>query len=316
MNTLNIAVWTVGEHARRNILPAINKSENINLIGMFTRNIDVLTDQSEKYGCHAYKHPKELLLDSNVEVVYISSPNALHYEQVKQCLLNNKCIIVEKSALSSLEEAQEIVDLAKRKGLVIMEAFMFLYHRQFSDLKKLIKSGKYGKMLFVEASFGFPHLGKDDIRYSKELAGGALNDAGAYTICAILDLLGSDSKLIFSDLSTEDGYDIDTSGIAILKKDHVKAVCKWAMGGSYKNEIIIWCEKGHIVVDRAFSKPEHLNSCVKIFDNGRLIEIVNSGRDNHFINMLNDFDTRNSPKEKNSFLFKQAEILSKIRLSL
>ena len=289
MNTLNIAVWTVGDHARRNILPAINKSKSVNLVGIFTRNIDVLTSQSKQYDCHAYNDSGELLSDSNVEVVYISSPNALHYEQVKQCLLSNKHVIVEKSALSSLEETQEIIDLAKSKDLVIMEAFMFLYHRQFSDLKELIKSEKYGKMLFVEASFGFPHLSKDDIRYSKELAGGALNDAGAYTICAILDLLGSDSELIFSDLNTEDGYDVDTSGMAVFMKDNIKAVCKWAMGGSYKNEITIWCEKGHIVVDRAFSKPETYKSSIKISHNTETIEEISSGKDNHFINMLDKF---------------------------
>jgi len=289
MNTLNIAVWTVGDHARRNILPAINKSKSVNLVGIFTRNIDVLTSQSKQYDCHAYNDSGELLSDSNVEVVYISSPNAMHYEQVKQCLLSNKHVIVEKSALSSLEETQEIIDLAKSKDLVIMEAFMFLYHRQFSDLKELIESEKYGKMLFVDASFGFPHLSKDDIRYSKELAGGALNDAGAYTICAILYLLGSDSELIFSDLNTEDGYDVDTSGMAIFKKDNIKAVCKWAMGGSYKNEIIIWCEKGHIIVDRAFSKPETYDSEIKITHNGRLVERIASRRDNHFVNMMNEF---------------------------
>ena len=286
MNTLNIAVWTVGDHARRNILPAINKSKSVNLVGIFTRNIDVLTSQRKQYDCHAYNDSGELLSDSNVEVVYISSPNAMHYEQVKQCLLSNKHVIVEKSALSSLEETQEIIDLAKSKSLVIMEAFMFLYHRQFSDLKELIESEKYGKMLFMEASFGFPHLSKDDIRYSKELAGGALNDAGAYTICAILNLLGSDSELIFSDLNTEDGYDVDTSGMAIFKKDNIKAVCKWAMGGSYKNEITIWCEKGHIVVDRAFSKPETYESKIKITHNGKMTGEIASGKDNHFLNMF------------------------------
>ena len=315
MNTLNIAVWTVGEHARRNILPAINKSESVNLIGMFTRNIDVLTSQSKQYDCHAYNNSDELLADSNVQVVYISSPNAMHYEQVKQCLLSNKHVIVEKSALSSLEETQEIVDLAKSKDLVIMEAFMFLYHRQFSNLKELIKSEKYGKMLFVEASFGFPHLSKDDIRYSKELAGGALNDAGAYTICAILNLLGSDSELIFSDLNTEDGYDVDTSGMAIFKKDNIKAVCKWAMGGSYKNEITIWCEKGHIVVDRAFSKPETYESKIKITHNGKIVEEITSGKDNHFINMLKVFSglsTGGLIKENTNVLF-QSEVLSTIK---
>jgi len=316
MNTLNIAVWTVGEHARRNILPAISKSESVNLVGMFTRNIDVLTSQSKQYDCHAYNNSDELLVDSNVQVVYISSPNAIHYEQVKQCLLNNKHVIVEKSALSSLEETQEIIDLAKSKDLVIMEAFMFLYHRQFSDLKELIKSEKYGKMLFVEASFGFPHLSKDDIRYSKELAGGALNDAGAYTICAILNLLGSDSELIFSDLNTEDGYGVDTSGIAVLMKDDVKAVCKWAMGGSYINEISIRCENGHIVVDRAFSKPDSYESKIQINHNGKVIEEIASGKDNHFVNMLEYFSVLLSNKSFNnkcSVLITQSEILDKIR---
>jgi len=286
MSILNIAVWTVGEHARRNILPAINKSESVHLIGMFTRNIDLLISQSKQYDCHAYNNSNELLVDSNVQAVYIGSPNAMHYEQVKQCLLNNKHVIVEKSAFSSLEETQEIVDLAKSKSLAIIEAFMFLYHRQFSDLKELIRSEKYGKMIFVESSFGFPHLSKDDIRYSKELSGGALNDAGAYTICAILNLLGSDSELIFSDLNIEDGHDVDTSGMAIFKKDNTKAVCKWVMGGSYKNEIIIWCEKGHIVVDRAFSKPETYESKIKITHNGKIVEEIISGKDNHFVKML------------------------------
>jgi dTDP-3,4-didehydro-2,6-dideoxy-alpha-D-glucose 3-reductase len=318
MSALNIAVWTVGEHARRNMLPAISMSESVNLVGMFTRNIDVLTSQSKQYDCHAYNDSSELLLDSNVEAVYISSPNAMHYEQVKQCLLNNKHVIVEKSALSSLEETQEIIDLAKSKSLVIMEAFMFLYHRQFSDLKELIESEKYGKMLFVEASFGFPHLSKDDIRYSKELAGGALSDAGAYTICAILDLLGPDSELVFSNLNTEDGYDVDTSGMAIFMKNDVKAVCKWAMGGSYKNEINIWFEKGHVIVDRAFSKPEAYESKIRVKNNGKVIEEIASGEDNHFINMLKVFSNLSTGRllKGNANTLLQAEILNIIKTKL
>jgi len=318
MTTLNIAVWTVGQHARRNILPAISMSESVNLIGMFTKNIDVLTSQSKQYDCHAYNNSSELLLDFNVEAVYISSPNAIHYEQIKKCLLNNKHVIVEKSAFSSLEEAYEIINLAKSKDLMIMEAFMFLYHRQFFDLKELIKSGKYGKMIFLEASFGFPHLSKDDIRYSKKLAGGALNDAGAYTICAILDLLGPDSELMFSDLNTEDGYDVDTSGMAIFMRDNVKAVCKWAMGGSYKNELIIWCEKGHIVVDRVFSKPENYIAKIKVLHNGIVTEDLTSGVDNHFTNMFGFFVDKvllTSYSEKSLNLFLQSKIMQEIRFN-
>ena len=87
MSGLNIAVWTVGEHARRNMLSAIGMCESVNLVGIFTRNIEVLTSQSKLYSCHAYNDSRELLLDLNVEAVYISSPNAIHYDQVKQCLI-------------------------------------------------------------------------------------------------------------------------------------------------------------------------------------------------------------------------------------
>jgi dTDP-3,4-didehydro-2,6-dideoxy-alpha-D-glucose 3-reductase len=316
MNTLNIAVWTVGEHARRNILPAINKSKGVDLVGIFTRNKDVLASQSKQYGCHAYKSSDELLLDSNVKVVYISSPNALHYEQVEQCLLNNKHVIVEKSALSSLEETKEIVNLAKSKDLVVMEAFMFLYHRQFSDLKELIKSEKYGKVLFMEASFGFPHLSKDDIRYSKQLAGGALNDAGAYTVCAILNLLGSNSELIFSSVSDDGNHEVDTSGLAIFRNKNIKAICKWIMGASYKNEIRVWCEYGHIVIDRAFSKSEDYATKIQVFHNGVIVEEFTPGVDNHFINMIEYFRdnillTPNS--EQDYDLMPQSRIMQKIR---
>jgi predicted dehydrogenase len=315
MNTLNIAVWTVGEHARRNILPAINKSESVNLFGMFTRNIDVLSSQSEQYDCHAYNNSDELLQDSNVDAVYISSPNALHNEQVKQCLLNNKHVIVEKSALTSLKKTQEIIELAKNKNLVVMEAFMFLYHRQFSDLKKLIKSEKYGKILFLEADFGFPHLDKSDIRYSKKLAGGALNDAGAYTISAALNLLGLDSELIFSSVSNDESFEVDTSGLAILRNKNIKAICRWVMGASYKNEIRVWCEYGHIVIDRAFSKPEDYIAKIQVFHNGALAEERVSGKDNHFINILECFSSSIVDKSYNlehTRLLRQSEIMRKI----
>jgi len=319
MSTLNIAVWTVGEHAIRNILPAISKSKSVNLVGMFTRNIDVLSSQNKQYDCYAYNSSDELLQDSSVAAVYISSPNALHYAQVKQCLLNNKHVIVEKSAFVSLKETQEIIKLAKNKNLLVMEAFMFLYHQQFSDLKKIIASKKYGKVLFMEASFGFPHLGEEDIRYSKELAGGALNDAGAYTICAILDLLSTDAELIFSSISGDDTYKVDTSGLAVFKRNNIKAICKWAMGGSYKNYIEVWCDRGHISVSRAFSKPENYEAEIQVTHNGKIEDKILSGADNHFVNMLQSFSTMILSKSFDSeyiMLLTQSEILNEIRQNI
>lgn len=289
MNSLKIAVWSIGEHAIRNILPAIKKSSQFELVAIHTRKKNILLEESQKYDCIPYDSCEDLLNDKNIDAIYICSPNSLHFDQAIKCLNHNKHVIIEKSAFSKLEEATNVTELAKKKNLILMEAFMFLHHRQWQEVKKILASKKYGDIHFINASFGFPHLEARNIRYSKELAGGALNDAGAYTARAILDLFGYDCKLEYSSIINESDYEVDTSGIAVFKKGLMRASCRWGMGVSYKNSIDIWCELGHIKIDRAFSKPSSYESKIDILNNGEIIERILSGRDNHFIKLLNSF---------------------------
>jgi dTDP-3,4-didehydro-2,6-dideoxy-alpha-D-glucose 3-reductase len=288
MKNINIALCSIGDHAIRNILPAIDKISSVNLVGAYSRNSKTLLKQSQKYDCHAYSNFKELLEDNNVDAVYLTSPNAMHYDQIKQSLLHGKHVIVEKSALTSLAQTQEIIQLAKKKNLIVFEAFMYLFHSQFRELKKILDNKMYGKILSLEANFGFPHLDDKNIRYSKNLDGGALNDAGAYTVSAVLNLMGFDSKLIFSILNTEKNYEVDTSGIALFQNDSVIGLCNWAMGANYKNEIRVWCQFGSIIVSRAFSKPQDYQCKIEIHKDNTAEEIIIKP-ENHFINMIDVF---------------------------
>jgi len=320
MNVFNIALWTIGDHSTRNILPAIEKNKSLNLVGIYTRNRVTLAEQSQKYKCNGYTTSDDLLEDSKVDLVYICSPNALHYEQAMKCLLNNKHIIVEKTAFMTLREATDIVKLADKKKLIVMEAFMYLFHRQFLELKKLLESKKYGEVISLEAKFGFPHLDVNNIRYSKKLGGGALNDTGAYTISAILNLLGFDSSLVFSSIESDSNYDVDISGLAIFENKSTpvskKGFCTWAFGASYKNEIKIWCEFGYIIVERAFSKPTEFEARIDVFNNGIKVESYKAMKDNHFINMFDFFVNKLINKEfykENNKVLAQCGILENIR---
>lgn len=321
MNTINIAVWTLSNHSIRNILPAIEENNFLNLVGIFTRNKKNLIIQSQKYNCKGYQTSNDLLEDKTVDLVYISSPNALHFKQTMSCLSNDKNVLVEKSAFISSKQSKKIINIANEKKLIVMEAFMYLFHNQFFELKRLLDSNKYGEILSIEAKFGFPHLNEDNIRYSEDLGGGALNDAGAYTISAVLNLLGYNSKLIFSSLKSDSRYEIDTSGFAFFKNNNApnsNGVCFWAFGASYKNEITIWCENGIIVVERAFSKPPDHESKIKVFNNGIKVEEYKSGKDNHFITMLDFCAEKISNKDfylENNKVLIQSDILESIRSS-
>lgn len=315
MNIINIACWSIGQHAIKNMLPAIDECKEVNLFGIYTRNHERAEEQSKLYNCFQFSDELELLNSSEVDAVYLSSPTGVHAEQISKCLNYGKSVLVEKTALSTLEEAQELICIADKNGLVIMEAFMYRFHKQFRALEELINSKKYGDVIKIDCEFGFPHLKKNDIRYNKSLCGGALYDAGAYTLSAARYLLGDKSTVIWAKTIKTDEFDIDTRGYATITNGDAIANCSWVFGGSYSNIIRLWCESGVIICDRAFSKsPEYLSDIV-ISQNGSIVETIETGCDNHFVNMLSHFrmqQTLGNNKKETLELLHQAKIINDV----
>jgi NDP-hexose-3-ketoreductase len=315
---LGVAIWTIGTHAQKNVIPALSSYDGLTLIGGYTRDQIVLNSVAITNDCKKYASPDDLLADSSVDIVYLSSPTGIHYDQIYRCIKAKKNVLVEKTALPTLKETLELISLAEANGVGIMEAFMYRFHNQFIKLKKLIDAEKYGKVVKIECEFGFPHLNKDDIRYKKELDGGALFDAGAYTLSAARILLGDSSKVVWSRVLTEDGYDVDTEGNAILENDNNKiAICNWKFGASYINQISVWLDNAHILVDRSFSKPSSFDSKILVYQNGGLLEELHTGCDNHFINMLSLLRNNviyNAFETEHEELLRQSEILNDINV--
>lgn len=314
MNQINLVVWTLGEHAQRNILPALQGMTEILLYGIYTRNKLVGEKVAAEYDVKVYSTEQDFLQDERINAVYISSPNSLHFKQVLLCLKYNKHVIVEKSAFLSKAEADKAIEFAQDKGLYVMEAFMYKHHKQFAKLSNIIDSKIYGDVISATSSFGFPHLSKDNIRYQSSLGGGALSDAGAYTISSVLALFGEELEILGSNVGYHPNHNVDLNGAALLRTRSSNIICKWAFGGSYNNRIEIWCERAHLIVDRAFSKPPTFDSSIQVFNNGVLIENIELGPDNHFKNMFESFaEIINSDSYDMSIISKQCYLLDRIR---
>jgi dTDP-3,4-didehydro-2,6-dideoxy-alpha-D-glucose 3-reductase len=285
---LKLACWTIGEHAQRNILPAVKESSCIELKGLYTRNAQVLRNVGEQYSCKMYATPTDLLNDPNIEAVYISSPNSVHSEQIRLCLEYGKSIIVEKTAITDPKLAESFANIARDNKLVVLEAFMYRFHKQFSVVKSIIKESLYGRVFKVDCEFGFPHLSKDNIRYKKELSGGALYDVGAYTLSSIRHLFDDNVSLKYSHLLRDDSYQVDTKGTAILESNGIICNCSWGFGLSYSNSIRIWAEEGIIEVERAYSKRQEAYA-INVLKNGSVVESRIIEPQNHFISMFEYF---------------------------
>jgi predicted dehydrogenase len=137
-----------------------------------------------------------LLADPEVDAVYNPLPNALHARWTIRALEAGKHVLCEKPFAVSVTEARAMADAAARAGRVLMEAFHYRYHPLFARMRTILASGEIGDVRHLEAHFCIPMVRPWDVRYSAELGGGALMDAGCYTVHLLRHLAGAEPEVV------------------------------------------------------------------------------------------------------------------------
>lgn len=129
-----------------------------------------------------YGSYEALVQDSEVDVVYVATPNSLHKEHSILAMKHKKHVICEKPFASNEKELKEVIEVAKEADVFLMEAMWTRYFPMIKQVKELIKLGTIGEIKLVQGDFGFTGKSKDNIRYNLSLAGGALMDVGIYPV--------------------------------------------------------------------------------------------------------------------------------------
>ena len=287
---INIGVLGCANIAERYMLTALSKSNFFELTGVASRSKEKADSFASIFNTIAY-YNYESLLDSNLDAIYIPLPNGLHYEWVKKSLNKNLHVLVEKSLACNFDEVKELNLLAKNNGLVLMENFQFIFHKQLKFIQDQLDKGSLGEIKILRTSFGFPpFLDKGNIRYKKAIGGGALLDAGAYTIKVAQIFLGLEIYIDSASLHKPNDKEVDISGSAYIKNKNNSITGQIAFGFDhfYQNILEIWGSKGKLTASRIFTAGPGIKASVRLegsdaSDNVYLIE------DDHFLNILNRF---------------------------
>jgi predicted dehydrogenase len=143
--------------------------------------------------CESYA---ALLDDPEIDAVYNPLPNALHCAWTIRALESGKHVLCEKPIASNADEAQQMAEAAERTGLILFEAFHWRYHPLAARMKAILASGELGKIESLEAQLCFPLILPGDIRYRWDLAGGAMMDAGCYTVSMVRHLAEAEPEVV------------------------------------------------------------------------------------------------------------------------
>ena len=206
MGTANIARWAT--------IPGMKLAEHCELTAIAGRSLEKAEKFKSEYGFEkAYGTYEELVIDKDVQAVYIPLPNDIHLKWVKECLKAGKHVICEKPLALNADEATDMYATASECGVHLMEAYAYLHSPYVESLKQDVKSGIIGDIDYVESAFitqGY----KEDFRLHKQYGGGAMYDLGCYCTTMILSLIDSDPVLVKADAEFSDlGVDLNTCGI-------------------------------------------------------------------------------------------------------
>lgn len=291
MNNLRVAIWGLGPHALNKILPAIDAVPGIELYGICSRNSEVVSACSKDWGCIGWTSPDEMLVDHNVDAVYVATPIGLHFLHGEKVLLAGKHLWCEKPLGMCLKDVNALLAIARARGLQVAEGFMFKYHPHFIDLLEGISEDKIGPINSILIRFGIPTMQKPGFRLSPELGGGAFLDVGCYTIAAVLEIFsGLEYSIKYAEISAQTGSPVDTFGRVILQfSNGAQAVLEWGINCSYRNEIDVWGALGGVYTEKIFSKPSDYEPYFIMSDSTGVKSRVNSVPENHFILMFMHF---------------------------
>jgi predicted dehydrogenase len=124
----------------------------------------------------------DVVADPEVEAVYNPLANSLHAPWNLAAIAEGKHGLSEKPFASNAEEAAEVRDAAAAAGVVVMEAFHYLFHPVNRRLQEVLAGGELGEPQHFETELSIPAPPDTDPRWSLPLAGGALMDVGCYSL--------------------------------------------------------------------------------------------------------------------------------------
>lgn len=241
--------------AWRRTIPAILAHPRTTLTYVASRDTARAGKFADRFGCRAGDYAG-LLASDEVDAVYVALPPSLHARWGLAVLGAGKHLYMEKPLATSEAQARELVAAARANRRLLRENFMFLHHSQHAAVRALVAQGKIGAVRSFEGAFCMPPLKPDNIRYRKDLGGGALLDAGGYPLRAAQLMLGPGLRVTGATLRIDPESAVDISGqVTLVSADNAFASVAFGFEHAYGSYYRLWGSDARLHLDRAFTPP-------------------------------------------------------------
>ncbi len=216
---MKLAIFGCGRIANR-VAKGCLQVKEIDLVGFASKDIEKAKAYSELYGCRDfgdYDH----FLSGDIDAVYIANYNPGHRELIEKCIRKHKAVMCEKPMLFSVKENDEVFDLAREQGVLLMEALKSVFLPSIIEVKRMVKEKQIGQIISIYAAFMRGGHHPADHWINDLHSGGAFKDLGSYCIGTMNFIMDSCPELLSLE-SDRDERKAESTAHCLLDYDGVR----------------------------------------------------------------------------------------------
>ena len=269
---VKMAVLGCGKIVDR-FIKGLRMCDNVTLVGFGSNNIEKAREYCERYGASVYGDYDRIMNDPDIDAIYVSNFNQAHYRTVKSCLQHGKHVLCEHPLVPTMDELNELFELAKEKDLLLMEACKGTFLPMITEIKELIEQGKLGKIIYVHASDSSNALMPENHWLMQPYGGGAAIDVGVYPVGALNRLFGTPENIKRMDtpLGEVNGF-----MQAIYNYGDIQAHVNCGKIVNTENKLLIYGDKGYLFSENYWKTGDYTT-------------VIDGVREEHHCEMKSDF---------------------------
>lgn len=215
------------------------------IVSVYARRYDNCREFADLCGATAYTSAKDAILDPRVEAVYIVTPHNSHYEYARLALELGKPVLLEKPFTVSAAQTDDLIALARSKGVYIAEAMWTWYAPVANQVRQWVTSGRLGKIEYAELTYCSDFADDAPRLLDPQRAGGALLDIGVYPLTYLYRLFGTPEEMTCTG-TLRDGVDLGET-VRMRFADCPEAVARISFADpNFSEHLILRGDKGQI----------------------------------------------------------------------
>jgi len=203
-------------------------------------------------------HPsyESLINDPEIDVIINALHNGLHCEWTVRALAAGKHVLCEKPLACSSAEVDKMFAAAHASQRWLMEGFMYRFHPQMAEAKRLVAAGEIGRVLYIRAHRAAQGRERSNPRFRRDAGGGALMDLGCYCVNLSRFFADAEPRRVAANAHFDEQTGVDLTLSGSLQFDGgvtAQFVCSMEAEPSYAAEII--GTEGRLLIPNPWSPP-------------------------------------------------------------